>query len=95
MCCGAYKPTWPSCYGLRRKVTPKSALIHHKNPNQSEIRRIYSEIAARDERLELNLYITQPDEPEAPGDKDASHESQVETTGDQAAVNTPATDRTA
>jgi succinate dehydrogenase / fumarate reductase iron-sulfur subunit len=80
---------------LRRKVTPKSALIHHKNPNQSEIRRIYSEIGERDERLELNLYITQPDEPEAPADRNMSAEAQTETTGDQNAVNTPATDRTA
>jgi succinate dehydrogenase / fumarate reductase iron-sulfur subunit len=80
---------------LRRKVTPKSALIHHKSPDQSEIRRIYSEIGARDERLELNLYITQPDEPEAPDDRDTSHESQLQTTGDQGAVNTPATNRTA
>jgi succinate dehydrogenase / fumarate reductase iron-sulfur subunit len=79
---------------LRRKVTPKSALIHHKNPNQSEIRRIYSEIGGRDERLELNLYITQPDEPESPGDRPLSDEAQTETTGDQNAVNTPATDRT-
>jgi succinate dehydrogenase / fumarate reductase iron-sulfur subunit len=79
---------------LRRKVTPKSALIHHKTPDQSEIRRIYSEIGSREERLELNLYITQPDEPEAPADRNTSHESQVETTGDQNAVNTPATDRT-
>ncbi len=47
---------------LRRKVTPKTALFHHKNPDQKQIRRIYDEVHARDERLELNLYITQPDE---------------------------------
>ncbi|MFA4929814.1 MAG: hypothetical protein WC558_14965, partial [Patulibacter sp.] len=47
---------------LRRKVTPKTALFHHKNPDQKQIKRIYKEVHARDERLELNLYITQPDE---------------------------------
>jgi succinate dehydrogenase / fumarate reductase, iron-sulfur subunit len=80
---------------LRRKVTPKSALIHHKNPNQSEIKRIYQEVGSREERLELNLYITQPDEPEAPADSGRSHEEQVRTTGDQSAVNKPVTNREA
>ncbi|WP_320672892.1 succinate dehydrogenase/fumarate reductase iron-sulfur subunit [Patulibacter defluvii] len=47
---------------LRRKVTPKSALFHHKNPDQAQIKRIYQEVQGRDQRLELNLYITQPDE---------------------------------
>jgi succinate dehydrogenase / fumarate reductase iron-sulfur subunit len=47
---------------LRRKVTPKTALFHHKNPDQKQIKRIFSEIGQREERLELNLYITQPDE---------------------------------
>lgn len=47
---------------LRRKVTPRTALIHHKTPNQDQIRRIYEEVGAREARLELNLYVTQPDE---------------------------------
>lgn len=59
---------------LRRKVTPKTALFHHKNPDQAQIKRIYGEIAARDERLELNLYITQPDEDPA---EIAAHEAHV------------------
>jgi len=45
--------------GLRSgKVSPKAALIHHKLPDQDQIRRIYNEIETGDgERLELNLYI--------------------------------------
>lgn len=59
---------------LRRKVTPKTALFHHKNPDQAQIKRIYGEIAGRDERLELNLYITQPDEDPA---EIAAHDAHV------------------
>lgn len=49
---------------LRGKVTPKSALIHHKLPGdgQEHVRRIYREVAEREERLELNLYVTQADD---------------------------------
>ncbi len=39
------------------KVSPVKALIHHKLPDQNEVRRIYKEIHSKDERLELNLYI--------------------------------------
>ena len=52
----------PPSNGPAIEVTPKTALFHPKNPNQDHIRRIYDEVYARDERLELNLYITQPDE---------------------------------
>lgn len=47
---------------LRRKVTPKSALFHHKNPDQDQIKRIYREVGEREGRLEFNLYVEQPDE---------------------------------
>jgi succinate dehydrogenase / fumarate reductase iron-sulfur subunit len=49
---------------LRRKVTPKSALLPHKLPSQDlkAIRRIYDEVEGQEERLELNLYITGDDE---------------------------------
>jgi succinate dehydrogenase / fumarate reductase iron-sulfur subunit len=40
------------------KVKPKAALIHHKLADQAQIKRIYKEIEEKDERLELNLYIT-------------------------------------
>ncbi|WP_138974222.1 succinate dehydrogenase/fumarate reductase iron-sulfur subunit [Patulibacter medicamentivorans] len=59
---------------LRRKVTPKTALFHHKNPDQAQIKRIYQEVQGREQRLELNLYITQPDEDPA---ELAAHEAHV------------------
>lgn len=39
------------------KVSPVKALIHHKLPDQSQVRRIFKEIHSKDERLELNMYI--------------------------------------
>ncbi len=39
------------------KVTPRKALLHHKLPDQDQVRRIYHEIESKDERLELNMYI--------------------------------------
>jgi succinate dehydrogenase / fumarate reductase, iron-sulfur subunit len=39
------------------KVSPMKALIHHKLPDQSQVRRIFKEIHSKDERLELNMYI--------------------------------------
>src|SRR4051812_39203085 len=53
--------------GLRSgKVTPKKALLHPKLKGQKNVKRIYEEIEGKDERLELNLYITghEGDEPE-------------------------------
>jgi len=41
----------------RRKVTPAKALLHqHKAPK--EVKRIFDEIEGREERVELNLYVT-------------------------------------
>jgi heterodisulfide reductase subunit C len=53
---------------LRRKVTPAKALYHHKLPDQKEVRRIFKEVAEREEkgRYELNLYIEGYEEDEAP-----------------------------
>ena len=39
------------------KVSPVKALIHHKLPDQKQVRRIFKEIESKDERLELNMYI--------------------------------------
>jgi succinate dehydrogenase / fumarate reductase, iron-sulfur subunit len=39
------------------KVSPAKALRHHKLPDQNEVKRIFTEIESKDERLELNLYI--------------------------------------
>jgi succinate dehydrogenase / fumarate reductase, iron-sulfur subunit len=39
------------------KVSPVKALIHHKLPDQKQVRRIFKTIEDKDERIELNLYI--------------------------------------
>jgi succinate dehydrogenase / fumarate reductase, iron-sulfur subunit len=39
------------------KVTIGKALMHHKLPDQKNVRRIFKEIHEKDERIELNLYI--------------------------------------
>jgi len=43
------------------KVSPKTALIHHKLKDQDQIRRIYDEVESHEDRLELNLYIVGED----------------------------------
>jgi succinate dehydrogenase / fumarate reductase iron-sulfur subunit len=46
---------------LRRKVTPRKALLHqHKAPK--DVKRIYEAVEKRPQRYELNLYITGYDE---------------------------------
>ncbi|HZO36200.1 MAG TPA: succinate dehydrogenase/fumarate reductase iron-sulfur subunit [Solirubrobacteraceae bacterium] len=49
---------------LRRKVTPKAALLPHKIPKQDlkGIQRIFNQIESKDQRLEFNLYISGTDE---------------------------------
>jgi succinate dehydrogenase / fumarate reductase iron-sulfur subunit len=49
---------------LRRKVNPKLALLGHKIPKQdlNAVKNIYEKIESREERYELNLYITGIDE---------------------------------
>jgi succinate dehydrogenase / fumarate reductase iron-sulfur subunit len=62
---------------LRRKATPKAALIPHKITDHKNLHRIFDTIEGRDERVELNLYITQPDD-EVDDTKD---EGETETSG--------------
>jgi succinate dehydrogenase / fumarate reductase iron-sulfur subunit len=52
---------------LRRKVTPMGALKPHRIPKQDldAVQKIYDLIEGRDERVELNLYITGTDEENA------------------------------
>jgi succinate dehydrogenase / fumarate reductase iron-sulfur subunit len=52
---------------LRGKVTPMGALKPHKIPKEdlAAVQRIYDVIESRDERIELNLYITGTDEENA------------------------------
>ncbi|HEU4975394.1 MAG TPA: succinate dehydrogenase/fumarate reductase iron-sulfur subunit [Baekduia sp.] len=49
---------------MRRKVTPMGALKPHKLPRQDlkDVQAIYDEVEGREERYELNLYITGRDE---------------------------------
>jgi succinate dehydrogenase / fumarate reductase iron-sulfur subunit len=49
---------------LRRKVTPKAALMPHKIPKDAlkEVQAIFDRIEGKDERYELNLYISGYDE---------------------------------
>ena len=51
---------------LRRKVTPGRAMRGHKIPRQDlkAVQRIYDAVDRRDDRYELNLYITGYDEDE-------------------------------
>jgi succinate dehydrogenase / fumarate reductase iron-sulfur subunit len=59
----------------RGKMTPKTALLHpHKAPK--EVRELFDEIDGRDQRLELNLYVT--------GYEDASGNEPGEIEGTQA-----------
>src|SRR6188472_4132764 len=53
---------------LRRKVTPAGALKPHKIPKDDlkQVRRIYDTVEGRDERFELNLYISGYDEDAEP-----------------------------
>ena len=52
---------------LRRKVTITGALKPHKIPSAdlTAVKRIYDIVEGRDERVELNLYITGTDEDNA------------------------------
>ncbi len=65
----------------RRKMTVKTALLHpHKAPK--EVKQIFDEIEGREERIELNLYVTgYEDDPE---EADASaHDTSAATDKDQ------------
>jgi succinate dehydrogenase / fumarate reductase, iron-sulfur subunit len=51
---------------MRRKMTVKLVLFGHKIPKQdlNAVKKIYEKIESREERYELNLYITGYDEPD-------------------------------
>jgi succinate dehydrogenase / fumarate reductase, iron-sulfur subunit len=58
---------------LRRKVTPAKALRHpHKAPK--DVKAIYERVEGREQRYELNLYISGYDEDETPAASGAEHE---------------------
>jgi succinate dehydrogenase / fumarate reductase iron-sulfur subunit len=58
---------------LRRKVTPKAALMPHKipKPDLKAVQEIYEKVEGRDKRVELNLYVTGVDEDNAPTTEEA------------------------
>jgi succinate dehydrogenase / fumarate reductase iron-sulfur subunit len=39
------------------KVSPVAALVHHKLPDQKQVRRIFNEVESHGERIEVNMYI--------------------------------------
>jgi succinate dehydrogenase / fumarate reductase iron-sulfur subunit len=53
------------------KVSPVKALVHHKLPDQKQVRRIFNEVESHGERIELNLYIVG----ESGGEEDGSQEA--------------------
>jgi succinate dehydrogenase / fumarate reductase iron-sulfur subunit len=53
---------------LRRKVTPRKALLHEHRKQFKSLRRYFDTIEAHEERYELNLYITGYDEDEVGAD---------------------------
>jgi succinate dehydrogenase / fumarate reductase iron-sulfur subunit len=66
---------------MRGKMTPKTMLLHtHKAPD--EVRRLFDQIEGRDERIELNLYVTgyedapenQPEEESGSGERQTPEE---------------------
>ena len=55
------------------KVSPRKALVHPRLPDQKQVRRIFKEIESKDERIELNLYISGYDEDlEGPESREAA-----------------------
>jgi succinate dehydrogenase / fumarate reductase, iron-sulfur subunit len=73
---------------LRRKVTPKGALLGHKLPKDDlkDVQRIFDVVESKDERYELNLYISGYDE-EGVGEGAGGEEAMAQTgAGDGAAA---------
>src|SRR3954454_23513925 len=62
---------------MRRKVSPKIAIFGHKIPKDDlkAVKDIYERVEGRDERVELNLYISGYDEDEAGGGEDRANAS--------------------
>jgi succinate dehydrogenase / fumarate reductase, iron-sulfur subunit len=74
---------------IRGKMSPKIALFGHKLPKSDldSLKQIYDTVEGRDERIELNLYVSgyedDPEPPPAePGESSASTEGDASTTTD-------------
>jgi succinate dehydrogenase / fumarate reductase iron-sulfur subunit len=72
---------------LRRKVTPKAALVAEKIPaeDRKALKQIFDTVHARDERVELNLYISGYEDEEEGGAEDAPAEGATEASGQASA----------
>ncbi|HEY8866528.1 MAG TPA: succinate dehydrogenase/fumarate reductase iron-sulfur subunit [Solirubrobacteraceae bacterium] len=71
---------------MRRKVTPAKALLHQHRKDFKGLRDLVDRVEDRDERVELNLYITGYDEDLATGHRDAevaTEEAQSAAAGSQ------------
>jgi succinate dehydrogenase / fumarate reductase iron-sulfur subunit len=78
---------------LRGKVSPKIALFGHKlaKADLESLERIYTTVEGRDERIELNLYVSgYEDEPDSSGTADASAGAQATDTHAEAEGQEPA-----
>jgi succinate dehydrogenase / fumarate reductase iron-sulfur subunit len=73
---------------VRRKVSPKGALLGHKLPKDDlkDVQRIFDVVESKDERYELNLYITGYDEDGAGDGADDQDEMAETGSGDGAAA---------
>jgi succinate dehydrogenase / fumarate reductase iron-sulfur subunit len=70
---------------MRGKMSPKIALFGHKLPKSDldSLKRIYDTVEGREERIELNLYVSgYDDDPEPPPEPDPTHPSSASTEGD-------------
>ncbi len=79
---------------LRRKVNLKIAIFGHKipKPDLEQVKKLYAKIEGREERIELNLYVSgYEDDPEPAPESDPTHpESSASTEGDAATTSDPA-----
>src|SRR5919197_3485680 len=72
---------------VRRKVTPMGALKPHKIPREDrqQLKRLYDTIEGRDDRIELNLYISGYDEEE----EGAEEPQRVAVSGEEGMTSAP------
>jgi succinate dehydrogenase / fumarate reductase iron-sulfur subunit len=67
---------------MRRKITPGKALLHPHRKEYKDLRKLFDKIEERDERVELNLYITGYDEDDTGSGEQAPAAAQTTTASD-------------
>jgi succinate dehydrogenase / fumarate reductase iron-sulfur subunit len=69
---------------LRRKVNLKIAIFGHKIPKTDldAVKKLYAKIEGREERIELNLYVSGYEDDPEPAPSDPTHPSSASTAGD-------------